>query len=125
MKKCKLFLIIILIAIILISTSSVIPVKVYAQETTNYESYMPKIENSKKNENEENYSEEYKRYLALSEEEKSKIEVIPRKYNIPLDSIYENTKTVKESPTIWNAYGLFAKSTVVSENAEEIPENSI
>ncbi len=38
----------------------------------------------------EKYSEAYKRYLQLPEEEKAKLSVIPRKYNVPLDILYED-----------------------------------
>lgn len=38
----------------------------------------------------ENYSEEYKRYLALSDEEKAKVTVIPQKYDIPLTQFWNN-----------------------------------
>ena len=41
--------------------------------------------------NNQNYSKAYLEYLKLSDEEKSKLDVIPRKYDIPLDSIYEDT----------------------------------
>ena len=34
---------------------------------------------------EENYSEEYKNYLSLSDEEKAKINVIPQEYNVDID----------------------------------------
>ena len=67
------------------------------------------------------YSELYKKYLELSDEEKEKIEVIPRKYDVSLDMIYDDTIEVKEDSNIFNLFGLFAKSTIVSQNAESIP----
>ncbi|MBQ3476094.1 hypothetical protein IJH26_01110 [Candidatus Saccharibacteria bacterium] len=45
-------------------------------------------------EDKDNYSEEYKKYLELSDEEKAKLEVIPRKEEVPdekIDEIRENT----------------------------------
>ena len=74
------------------------------------------------NNNETNeYSSLYKKYLKLSDEEKEKIEVIPRKYDVPLDMIYEDTIEVKEDSNIFNLFGLFAKSTVISQDVESIP----
>lgn len=55
----------------------------------------------------ERYSEEYKKYLELSDEEKAKVEVIPRKYDIPFETLYENDST----------FGLYADA----ENLESIP----
>ena len=53
--------------------------------------------NIKSDDNEENYSEAYKEYLKLSDEEKKKIEAIPRKYNVPLDMLYEEEPKEKIS----------------------------
>jgi len=41
------------------------------------------------------YSEAYMQYLALSEEEKSKIEAIPNKYSVPINAIY--TESMEEN----------------------------
>ena len=62
------------------------------------EKYKTNLEKTKDENAEDtsNYSEDYKRYLELSDEEKAKLEVIPRKYNIPLDSLYEDTIEVKD-----------------------------
>lgn len=57
----------------------------------NYKDYS-KIKTNKQDDIDEEYdkyTEEYKRYLALSDEEKSKVNVIPPKYKIPLESLYE------------------------------------
>lgn len=70
----------------------------------------------------ENYSEAYKQYLQLSDEEKAKIDVIPRKYDVPLDTIYENTTEVKEEEKLTNLFGLFAKTYRVASNAESLPD---
>ena len=61
-------------------------------------SFSLKVTAVEQNEEEEssNYSEAYKHYLKLSDEEKTKLEVIPRKYNIPLDILYENTIKFKD-----------------------------
>lgn len=45
--------------------------------------------NSSEIENENNYSEEYKKYLELPEEEKEKLEVVPRKEDVPEEKIEE------------------------------------
>ena len=45
----------------------------------------------------ENYSEVYKRYLELPEEEKAKLGVIPRKYNVPMDVLYEEQNTFQRA----------------------------
>lgn len=60
----------------------------------------------------ENYSEAYKEYLKLSEEEKKKIYAIPRKYNVPLDNI-KDKKSVKtlETENIPSSYILTEKDT--------------
>ena len=60
--------------------------------------------------------------MLLSDEEKAKLEVIPRKYNIPMDYIYEDTVTVKDKPTLFNLFGLLAKNRVVANDYDEIPE---
>lgn len=69
----------------------------------------------------EEYSEAYKRYLELSDEEKAKVKVIPRKYNVPLDMIYEDTESVKEKASFGNLFGLLAGSELESTYAEELP----
>lgn len=84
------------------------------------------IDNKKKNEVKNNntleYTEEYKRYLELSDEEKAKISVIPRMYNVPIDVIYEDVEEVKEEPKISNLFGLFAKTKLQATDADELPE---
>ena len=72
--------------------------------------------------NNKNYSRAYLEYLELSDEEKSKLDVIPRKYNIPLDSLYEDTIEVKEEPSLFNLYGLRAQTNIVSAYSDELPE---
>jgi len=64
-------------------------------------------------ENEENYTEEYKEYLKLSDEEKSKINVIPRKYNVSFESLYENMSRESETSAL---YGLARESNIVSDS---------
>ena len=58
----------------------------------------------------ENYSEEYKRYLALSDEEKAKLEVIPEKYDVSLEdfwnkyyNIYPEKKALSKSSLLLQA----------------------
>ena len=68
-------------------------------------------------ENPENYTEEYKRWVGLSKEEKTKYGVIPRKYNVPFDVLYENTSK-KET---FNQK-LLRKSPLLQSSEEIIPE---
>lgn len=79
-------------------------------------------ENNKVVDSNENYSRAYLEYLELSNEEKKKLDVIPRKYNVPLDSIYEDTIEVKEEPNLFNLYGLKAQTNIVSTYSDELPE---
>ena len=79
-------------------------------------------ENTEVIDNSKNYSRAYLEYLELSDEEKSKIYAIPRKYNIPLDSIYEDTIELKEKSSIFNLYGLRAQTNIVSAYSDELPE---
>ncbi|MBO6233215.1 MAG: hypothetical protein J6N78_04065, partial [Clostridia bacterium] len=58
----------------------------------------------------ENYSEEYKRYLELSDEEKAKLEVIPEKYDVSLEdfwnkyyNIYPEKKALSKSSLLLQA----------------------
>ena len=74
-------------------------------------------------EDEENYTEEYKEYLKLSDEEKEAIGVIPRKYKVPLDMIYEDTEEVKEDASLFNLFGVFAKTKLKSTYADELPSS--
>ena len=48
------------------------------------------LKNEKEEENTENYTEEYKKWLELPEEEKAKCKIIPRKYKVPFSVLYEN-----------------------------------
>ena len=72
------------------------------------------------------YSKLYQRYLELSEEEKEELDVIPRKYDVPFDMLYENTKIVEKEVQTKKFFGLVRSTrnvqTVVSENSENIPE---
>lgn len=52
------------------------------------------------------YTPEYLEYLALTEEEKAKVEVIPRKYKVPFETIYE-----------YNNLGMLGSSDGVSEES--------
>ena len=52
--------------------------------------------NSSEIENENNYSEEYKKYLELPEEEKEKLEVVPRKEDVPEEKIEEIKEEAEE-----------------------------
>lgn len=70
-----------------------------------------------------NYSQAYLEYLELSDEEKAKLSVIPRKYNVLLDSIYEDTIEVEEEPSLYNLFGLRADTTIVSTYADELPDS--
>ncbi len=86
-----------------------IPINAQTEESTQKNEYAIKqtgsVEQNNQDENEKEYSEAYKAYLALSDEEKAKVEVIPRKYDIPLDSLYEETNknTSRKSRTIVSA----------------------
>lgn len=66
----------------------------------------------------ENYSEAYIEYLQLSDEEKAEIGAIPRKYDVPLDMLYEN-----ENKNIFKK--LLAKANIVGEVNETIPSSYI
>lgn len=59
------------------------------KEKLGIESTEEKDANSSKIEDEDNYSDEYKKYLELSDEEKAKLEVIPRKEDVPEEKIDE------------------------------------
>lgn len=62
------------------------------------------------------YSKLYEQYLNLSEEEKNNLAVIPRKYDIPMDVLYEKNEIKKKSGFL----NLFQ-----NDDAQEIPESYI
>ena len=81
-------------------------------------------------ENYENYSEEYKEYLKLSDEEKENYEVIPEKYDYKVEDFwksYEDTgidyvgayDTATSSNTVFN----LAAATVSSSSSSSIPSS--
>lgn len=82
----------------------------------------PINENSEFVENNANYSRAYLEYLKLSDEEKKELDVIPRKYNIPLDSIYEDTIEEKEESGLCNLYGLNSQTSLFLAYSNELPE---
>ncbi len=51
---------------------------------------------AEENDENTNYTEEYLEYLKLSDEEKSKVEVIPRKYFVSFDEFFNKKETVLE-----------------------------
>lgn len=55
-------------------------------------------ENEQYIEDKQEYSETYKRYLQLSEEEKNELEIIPEKYDIPMSVLY--TRSMQEAYNI-------------------------
>jgi len=58
------------------------------------------------------YSEDYRNWLELPEEEKVKIAVIPQKYDVPLDIIY---KRIEQEKNKNNIYNLIVGSTLDGE----------
>ena len=121
MRKKVLYVILIVLMIL----PSIIPIGVYAIENnipSNSQSDKTEIANDIDNqEDTSNYSQAYLEYLELSDEEKAKLSVIPRKYNVPLDSIYEDTIEVEEKPNFYNLFGLRADTILVSTYADELP----
>ncbi len=77
-------------------------------------------ENEVSDEEYEKYSEAYKEYLKLSDEEKAKLEVIPRKYNIPLDMLYEDEEETNTFSSKVQKIVQFVKGGPDNEE-EEIP----
>ena len=90
------------------------------------------IEGKDKTDN--NYTEEYKEYLKLSDKEKGKLEVIPRKYKVSYDEFFKNEENKKinidkknvrgtlvgDEETIPSNYDLREHINVQIENQEEI-----
>ena len=112
--KLKQKLLIIFIVIILI--------QVFFGITRSHSSIAAEDYNISKDEDYENYSEAYKEYLNLSDEEKEQIYVIPRKYDVPLDSIYENSTKIKKSPQLSNLFGLINEREEIKATANDIPK---
>lgn len=69
------------------------------------------MKNEEAEEKEESYSDLYKEYLKLSEEEKAKTEVIPRKQNVPFEKLEEIEKKLEEN-----------NKTEEPQEEEKIPE---
>lgn len=109
MKIKKILANIIILIMLCTTVLGSIPINAQTEESTQKNEYAIKqtgsVEQNNQDENEKEYSEAYKAYLALSDEEKAKVEVIPRKYDIPLDSLYEETNknTSRKSRTIVSA----------------------
>lgn len=109
MKRKKILANIIILIMLCTTVLGSIPINGQTEESTQKNDYAIKqtgsVEQNNQDENEKEYSEAYKAYLALSDEEKAKVEVIPRKYDIPLDSLYEETNknTSRKSRTIVSA----------------------
>lgn len=57
-------------------------------------------------ENTDNYSKLYREYLNLSDEEKSKLAVIPRKYDVSMDVLYRRQAENKIKSAFANMFGL-------------------
>lgn len=53
------------------------------------------FKDKEENEDSSNYTEEYKRWLELSEEERANCNIIPRKYKIPFSVLYDEEEFVK------------------------------
>ena len=66
------------------------------------------------NEEYENYSEDYKRYLALSDEEKAKLEVIPSKYDVTLEEFWNNYNRIYPEKKAIAQSSLLLKATTGS-----------
>ena len=66
----------------------------------------------------ENYSDAYKEYLELSDEEKAKIDAIPRMYDVPLDMIYEGNNESLLKKVLVNA-------NIITQEDETIPVSYI
>lgn len=64
--------------------------------------------------NTQNYSEAYKLYLELSEEEKNKLEIIPEKYNIPMSAL--NLQSNNDEITIPEKFDLRDKINIKVEH---------
>src|SRR5574344_1596618 len=62
------------------------------------------------NDSKKDYTKEYIEYLKLSDEEKSKVEVVPRKYFVPFDSLFtqkeSNTNIISKAKSISNDVSL-------------------
>lgn len=69
---------------------------------------------------EENYSKEYQEYLKLSDKEKAKLNVVPRKYDVPFDVLYKDEETNVIKGAIKKLKGLIG----VKEE-DEIPRSFI
>ena len=69
------------------------------------------------------YSEAYKKYLALSAEEKNETEIIPRKYDIPLSAIdskkVDKNYNLEDDETVPEKFDLRDKIYIETENQNE------
>lgn len=108
-KKC----VILLLAIVLLSSIFCIN-PIYAISNSN-------LKNEAEISKNVGYSEAYKKWIETANSNKAQMGLVPRKYNIPIDSIYDDTITVKESPSLFNLFGLFSKEKITSAYAAEIP----
>lgn len=84
--------------------------------TSNIKNY--KKQSSQSNEEDPSkYTEEYKRWLELPEEERNRWEVIPRKYVVPISEIYN----IDEKQNNENA-NVLKRSNIAKSIVEQIPE---
>ena len=83
------------------------------------EKYNEKINEVKENPEQSLYTEEYKRYLELSDEEKANVDVIPRKYEVSINKYLENRSsivTASDTTTIPERFDLRDKINIKVEN---------
>ena len=107
MKVVKKLFVLLLIIIINFSVLANIT-NVYAEDEANLNEQ--EIKENREIEDYENYSEAYKRYLSLSDEEKAKYTAIPRKYDVDIE---EFLKEYEENKNDINSYKL-ASATMPS-----------
>ena len=60
----------------------------------------------------ENYSKDYKKYLALSDEEKAKVEVIPLKYDVTLEEFWNNYNRIYPEKKAITKSSLLKQATI-------------
>ncbi len=88
---------------------------------TNFANYQMKEEYDDKNDSEYNlYTEEYKHYLELSENDKENLEVIPRKYKVSFDDFISNIDDNKKEAKVYKKN----KSVLAGNDVENTFPNS-
>jgi len=110
----KIFIVIIILIILLLPiffVKSVEVNKLKISESSNVKS------NTTVNEKTENFSEDYEKWLELTDEEKENLSVIPRKYDVPLDMVH---KRMSQENSIQN-YSIH----LGADNKSELPASYI